>query len=74
MAFLADNPVRVRLRTPDLTEELVRFLRRMGYSAREVDYGVVDVESEALDRAHLRDYLQIWQRVHVRAAVELDAA
>ena len=74
MALLAETSVRVRLRTPDLTEELVRFLRRMGYTAREVDYGVVAVESDALDRAHLRDYLRIWQRVHVRAAVELDAA
>jgi hypothetical protein len=74
MAFLADTSLRVRLRTPDLTEELVRFLRRMGYTAREVDYGVVSVEGDALDRSHLSDYLRIWQRVHVRAAVELEAA
>ena len=55
-------------------EELVRFLRRMGYTAREVDYGVVAVESDDVDRAHLRDYLRIWQGVNGRAAVDLDAA
>ena len=37
----------IRLRTPDLTEELVRFLSRMGYRAREVDYGVVAVDGDA---------------------------
>ena len=74
MATLAQPLAHVRLRTPDLTEELVRFLRRMGYTAREVDYGVVAVESDDVDRAHLRDYLRIWQGVNARAAVELDAA
>jgi hypothetical protein len=74
MAFLAPSTAHIRLRTPDLTEELVRFLRRMGYAASEVDYGVVAVDGDEVDRAHLRDYLRIWQRVNARAAVELDAA
>ena len=74
MAPLAQSTARVRLRTPDLTEELVRFLRRMGYAAHEVDYGVVAVDVDDVDRAQLRDYLRIWQRVNARAAVELDAA
>jgi hypothetical protein len=74
MAPLAQSTAHVRLRTPDLTEELVRFLRRLGYTAREVDYGVVAVDGEDVDRGHLRDYLRIWQGVNTRAAVELDAA
>ena len=74
MAPLAQSIAHVRLRTPDLTEELVRFLRRMGYTAREVDYGVVAVGADEADRAHLRDHLRIWQGVNARAAVELDAA
>lgn len=74
MAPLAPSIMHVRLHTPDLTEELVRFLRRMGYTAREVDYGVVAVGGDDADHAHLRDYLRIWQGVNVRAAVELDAA
>ena len=65
----------VRLRTPDLTEELVRFLRRMGLRAREVGYGLVEVESPAgVDQSHLEGYLRIWQRVHARATVELELA
>lgn len=74
MPSLAQPITHVRLRTPDLTEELVRFLRRMGYMAHEVDYGVVAVGGDDVDRAQLRDYLRIWQRVNARAAVELDAA
>ena len=74
MAPLAQSTTHVRLRTPDLTEELVRFLRRLGYTAREVDYGVVAVGGDDVDRAHLSDYLRIWQGVNARAAVELDAA
>jgi hypothetical protein len=69
--------VRIRLRTPDLTEELVRFLRRMGFDAGEVDYGVVAVEplgEAALDEASVDAYIRIWQRVHARAAVELEPA
>jgi hypothetical protein len=65
--------VHIRLRTPDLTEELVRFLRRMGFRAREIDYGVVAVETDAeRGHSHLDAYLRIWQQVHVRAAFELD--
>ena len=71
MASSAHETLHVRLRTPDLTEELVRFLRRMGYPAREVDYGLVAVESDGDGRAHLGDYLRIWQRVNTRAAAEL---
>jgi hypothetical protein len=71
MAASAQQILHVRLRTPDLTEELVRFLRRMGYPAREVDYGLVAVESDGAGRAHLCDYLRIWQRVNARGAVEL---
>jgi len=74
MAPLAQSTTHVRLRTPDLTEELVRFLRRLGYTAREVDYGVVAVGGDDVDRAHLSDYLRIWQGVNARADVELDAA
>ena len=63
----------VRLRTPDLTEELVRFLSRMGYRAHEVDYGVVAVDAaEGHDEEHLLGYLRIWQRVHARAAFEVE--
>ena len=63
----------VRLRTPDLTEELVRFLSRMGYRALEVDYGVVAVETNAdRDGEHLLGYLRVWQRVNARAAFELE--
>jgi hypothetical protein len=65
--------VHIRLRTPDLTEELVRFLRRMGFRAREIDYGVVAVEpDEKRGHARLDEYLRIWQQVHVRAAFELE--
>ena len=65
--------MRVRVRTPALTEELVRFLRRMGVRATEVDYGIVAVEpSAAVTEASVRDYLRIWQGVHARAAVELE--
>jgi hypothetical protein len=74
MTSIAERFVHVRLHTPDLTEELVRFLRHMGLAAREVDYGVVEVVIDGLDADQLRDYLRIWQGVHVRAAVELDAA
>jgi hypothetical protein len=67
--------VHIRLRTPDLTEELVRFLRRMGFRAREIDYGVVAVEPNDDRRdSHLDAYLRIWQQVHVRGALELDPA
>lgn len=68
--------MRIRLRTPDLTEDLVRFLRRMGWPAREVDYGVVAVEphGEADEPEQLDAHLRIWRRVHPRATVELDAA
>jgi hypothetical protein len=67
--------LRIRVRTPALTEELVRFLRRMGVRAAEVDYGIVAVEpSAAVDEASVRDYLRIWQGVHARAAVELEPA
>jgi hypothetical protein len=55
----------------------VRFLRRMGFSADEVDYGVVAVEPHVdadLDAASLDGYLRIWQRVHARAAVDLEPA
>ena len=63
----------IRLRTPDLTEELVRFLSRMGYRAREVDYGVVAVDGDAdRDGEQLLGYLRVWQRVHARAAFELE--
>jgi ribosomal protein S16 len=63
----------VRLRTPDLTEELVRFLSRMGYRAREVDYGVVAVDADAdRDGEHLLGYLRVWQRVNARAAFEVE--
>jgi hypothetical protein len=68
--------VLITLRTPDLTEELVRFLRGMGYRALEVDYGVVEVEADA-DRggpSQLDAYLRIWQQVHSRAAFELAPA
>ena len=74
MAPTTDPSALVRLGTPDLTEELVRFLRRMGYRAREVDYGVVAVDAADFDPVQLSDYLRIWQRVHARATVELDAA
>lgn len=63
----------IKLGTPDLTEELVRFLRRMGYRAHEVDYGVVEVEADdAGGEAQLDSYLRIWQQVHSRADFELD--
>ena len=55
----------------------MRFLRRMGFSADEVDYGVVAVEplvDADVDAASLDAYLRIWQRVHARAAVELEPA
>ena len=55
----------------------MRFLRRMGFSADEVDYGVVAVEPDAdteLDATSLVAYLRIWQRVHARATVELEPA
>jgi hypothetical protein len=64
--------VHIRLRTPDLTEELVRFLRRMGFCAREIDYGVVAVEPDEERHSRLDEYLRIWQQVHVRAAFELE--
>ena len=65
--------VHIRLQTPDLTEELVRFLRRMGFRAHEIDYGVVAVEPDReRSEAHLDAYLRIWQRVHSRAAFELE--
>jgi hypothetical protein len=65
--------VQIRLRTPDLTEELVRFLRRMGFRAREIDYGVVAVESDGeRSDSHLAAYLRIWQQVHVRGALDLE--
>jgi hypothetical protein len=58
-----------------LTEELVRFLRRMGWPAQEVDYGLVEVDPrEDVDRSQLDAYLRIWRRVHPRAAVELEIA
>jgi hypothetical protein len=67
--------VRIKLGTPDLTEELVRFLRRMGYRAHEVDYGVVEVEADAAGgKSQLDSYLRIWQQVHSRADFELDPA
>ena len=72
MSSIAEHFVLVRLRTPDLTEELVRFLRRMSFPAREVDYGVVEVEADVADQGQLRDYLRIWQGVNARAAVELE--
>ncbi len=63
----------IRLRTPDLTEELVRFLRRMGLHAREIDYGVVAVESDGERTAkEVREYLRVWQQVHVRADFDLE--
>ena len=63
----------IRLRTPDLTEELVRFLSRMGYRASEVDYGVVAVDAAAdRDGEHLLGYLRVWQRVHPRASFEVE--
>ena len=75
MAFEGEDGVRVRLRTPDLTEELVRFLRRLGWPAREVDYGLVEVDADGgLDEEQLAGYLRIWRRVHPRAAVELETA
>jgi hypothetical protein len=65
--------VQIRLRTPDLTEELVRFLRRMGFRAREIDYGVVAVEPDGeRNDSHLDAYLRIWQQVHARATLELE--
>ena len=65
----------VRLRTPDLTEELVRFLRRMGWRAAEIDYGLVLVDPDGdVDESQLDGYLRIWRRVHPRAAVELEVA
>jgi hypothetical protein len=67
--------VRIRLRTPDLTEELVRFLRRMGWPAAEVDYGLVEVQPHGGgDESQLDAYLRIWRRVHPRATVELEVA
>jgi hypothetical protein len=67
--------MRIRLRTPNLTEELVRFLRRMGVRAEEVDYGVVAIASNSsVDEMSLRAYLRIWQGVHDRAAVEVEPA
>jgi hypothetical protein len=74
MPELPQPTARVRLRTPALTEELVRFLRRLGYGAREVDYGLVEVASGGLGRARLREHLEIWQRVHGLAALDLEAA
>ena len=63
----------IRLRTPDLTEELVRYLGRMGFRAREVDYGVVEVQTgPGLTEAHLGSYLRIWERVNARGAAELE--
>jgi hypothetical protein len=47
----------------------------MGFRAREVDYGVVEVESAAdIDESHLDGYLGIWRRVHARATVEVELA
>ena len=67
--------MRIKLGTPDLTEELVRFLRRMGYRAHEVDYGVVEVDADAAgSESQLDSYLRIWQQVHSRADLELDPA
>ena len=65
----------IRLKTPDLTEELVRFLGRLGMPAREVDYGLVEVDSTVgVDEVHHAGCLRIWERVNARATVVLELA
>ena len=68
-------PLTVRLRMPSLTEELVRYLRRMGFGASEVDYGVVEIERGARSGvADVEACLAIWQRLHEPARFERELA
>ena len=61
-------PSTLTLDAPRLTEELVRYLRRLGFDAREVDYAVIEVES-ATREVDLDACLAIWERVHAPARV-----
>jgi len=68
-------PLTVRLRMPSLTEELVRYLRRMGFRATEIDYGVVEIERGTRSgEADVEACLAIWQRLHEPARFERELA
>jgi hypothetical protein len=69
--------VLVRISNPQLVDDLVRFLKRMGFTVDECDYDAVRVErlsegAEAVLEARLQLYVQVWQatRGDVSAVVE----
>ena len=50
---------------PHLIIDLVRFLRQLGYTVEEVEYGVVDAGELTLAAAlQLRQRLQVWNAVN----------
>ena len=62
----ASSPLRVAT-VPALVDELLRFLRQLGYGASEVGYGEIAVERgrlEALLPRRLASALGIWRAVH----------
>jgi len=69
--------VLVRISNPHLVDDLVRFLKRMGFTVDECDYDAVCVElvgegADAVLEARLQLYVQVWQatRGDVSAVVE----
>ena len=56
---------------PAHVESLLRFLRRMGFGAQEVDYAVVEVEAEGAARLKVVPYLRIWESVESEREVKI---
>jgi len=55
----------VVLDVPARTEDLVRYLRRLGFAAEEVDYGVLAIDGPRRGgELDLDACLGIWERVH----------
>ena len=61
--------MRISATPPHRTPDLLRFLRRMGHSADEVDYAVVEVDLETLEDAlTLSRRLLVWGAVNAATA------
>ncbi len=56
---------------PAHVESLVRFLRRMGFPADEVDYAVVEVKAEGAARLKVARYLRVWESVESAREVKI---
>lgn len=65
------GPVRAQVNKPMLVEDLVRFLRSMGFVAQEVDYATIEIGLAGASREEVQGklgiYLAVWQATNRNA-------